>query len=379
MLITSDGARWHSQKRLIQPAFNRRQISDYKFFQQDLDTLITKIPRDKSTINLAPLFNAHAINLATRLLFDEPMSTLNPEFDSKPERFVDAVREANRGMEMRFRAGRLLPLMPRDHPFEAAKDIIHEYADAFVRKAVGYRKSWEQDGAESDEKGEDRYVFLRELAKESEDPLHLRNHILGMLLVASESTASVLTSLLSVLSDRQDLWARMRSEVLNMPDVEPNYERIKTLTTLNYVINEGLRLYPTLPISARIANKDTFLPTGGGPDKKSNVFVPKGTFVQINTQRLQRREDVYGPDAEEFKPERWASAKSLGHWDYAPFGGGPRVCIGQKFALVEVSYTLVRLLQEFSGIESREPNPWLEQVGISSTNGNGAKVCLTPA
>lgn len=167
------------------------------------------------------------------------MSTLNPEFDSKPERFVDAVREANRGMEMRFRAGRLLPLMPRDHPFEAAKDIIHEYADAFVRKAVGYRKSWEQDGAESDEKGEDRYVFLRELAKESEDPLHLRNHILGMLLVASESTASVLTSLLSVLSDRQDLWARMRSEVLNMPDVEPNYERIKTLTTLNYVISEG--------------------------------------------------------------------------------------------------------------------------------------------
>lgn len=239
VLITSDGARWHHQRRLIQPAFNRRQISDYKFFQQNLDTLISKIPRDKSTINLAPLFSAHAINLATRLLFDEPMSTLNPGFDSKPERFINAVRETNRGMEMRFRTGRLLPLMPRDHSFEAAKDIIHEYADAFVRKAVGYRKSWEQDGAESDDKGEDRYVFLRELAKESEDPLHLRNNMLGMLLVASESTASVLTSSLSVLSRRQDLWARMRSEVLSMGDVEPNYERIKTLTTLNYVINEG--------------------------------------------------------------------------------------------------------------------------------------------
>lgn len=51
----------------------------------------------------------------------------------------------------------------------------------------------------------------------------------------------------------------------------------------------------------------------------------------------------------------------------------------EHFALVEVSYTLVRLLQEFSGIESREPDLWLEQIGISSTNGNGAKVCLTPA
>ena len=243
VLITSDGARWHHQRRLLQPAFTRRQISDYSFFQQDLDTLITKIPRDKATINLAPLFNAHAINLATRLLFDEPMPALNPEFHSKPERFIDAVRETNRGMEMRLRTGRLLPLMPRDHPYEAAKDILHEYADAFVRKAVGYRKSWEQNGAENVEKGEDRYVFLRELAKESEDPLHLRNNMLGMLLVGSESTASFLTSSLSVLSNRQDLWARMRSEVLNMGDVEPTYERVKTLTTLNYVMNEGTNLY----------------------------------------------------------------------------------------------------------------------------------------
>lgn len=91
-----------------------------------------------------------------------------------------------------------------------------------------------------------------------------------------------------------------------------------------------LRLYPTLPISARMANKDTFLPRGGGPDQKSRVFVPKGTIVQINTQRFQRRKEAYGADAEEFKPERWASAKSIGYWDYLPFSGGPRICIGRK-------------------------------------------------
>ena len=51
----------------------------------------------------------------------------------------------------------------------------------------------------------------------------------------------------------------------------------------------------------------------------------------------------------------------------------------EQYALMEVSYTLVRLLQEFSGIESRDPDPWLEQIGISATNGNGAKVSLTPA
>ena len=59
-----------------------------------------------------------------------------------------------------------------------------------------------------------------------------------------------------------------------------------------YVDAIVLRLYPVLPISARMANKDTFLPTGGGPDRNSHVFVPKGTIVQINMQRLHRRKDI---------------------------------------------------------------------------------------
>ena len=239
VLITSDGALWQHQRNLLRPAFNRRQISDYPFFQQDLDDFIAKIPRDGSTINLAPLFKTLAINLATRLLFDEPMSALNPEFHSKPERFAEAARETNRGMEIRLRTGRLLPLLPRDHAFEAAKDVLHEYGDAFVRRAVEYRKKWEQGEAERSEKGEDRYVFLRELAKESENPRDLRDNLLGMLMVGSESTATILTSALSVLSNRQDLWAKMRSEVLDMREAEPNYERIRALTTLNHVMNEG--------------------------------------------------------------------------------------------------------------------------------------------
>lgn len=240
VLITSDGALWHHQRNLLRPAFNRRQISDYKFFQHDLDEFIAKIPRDGSTINLAPLFKTLGYDSATRLLFDEPMSTLNPEFDSKPERFLDAVRETNMGMEIRLRTGRLLPFIPRDHAFEAATNVLHEYGDAFVRRAVEYRKIWEQGGAETSEKGEDRYVFLRELAKESENPQDLRDNLLGMLLVGSESTATMLTSALSVLSNRQDLWAKMRSEVLDMREDEPSYERVRALTTLNYVMNEGI-------------------------------------------------------------------------------------------------------------------------------------------
>lgn len=94
---------------------------------------------------------------------------------------------------------------------------------------------------------------------------------------------------------------------------------------------EVLRLYPILPLSSRLANKDTLIPCGGGPDRKSKVFVPKGTIVGINTHALHRRQDIYGSDANEFKPERWASFDPIS-WAYLPFSAGPRVCIGRKCA-----------------------------------------------
>lgn len=60
------------------------------------------------------------------------------------------------------------------------------------------------------------------------------------------------------------------------------------------------------------------------------MFVPKGTQVMINTHTLHRREDVFGGDAEEFKPERWEALKGLNYWSFLPFGGGPRICIGRE-------------------------------------------------
>ena len=81
----------------------------------------------------------------------------------------------------------------------------------------------------------------------------------------------------------------------------------------------------------RLANKDTFIPCGGG-DGKSRVFVPSGTIIAINTYALHRRSDIYGTDANEFKPERWESLRPPS-WAYLPFSAGPRVCIGRKFPL----------------------------------------------
>ncbi|CAJ2507308.1 Uu.00g084940.m01.CDS01 [Anthostomella pinea] len=104
----------------------------------------------------------------------------------------------------------------------------------------------------------------------------------------------------------------------------------------------------------------TTLPTGGGPDGKFPVFVKKGQAVAYCVYVMHRRKDIYGEDAEKFRTERWEGdeLKNIHNYAYLPFNGGPRVCLGQEFALLEASYTIVRLMQLFPKIEvpSTEPD-----------------------
>ncbi|KAL8703953.1 MAG: hypothetical protein Q9201_002876 [Fulgogasparrea decipioides] len=330
VLITADGPRWHQQRAMLRPAFKKQQFSDFAFYERDIELLLRTIPADGSTVDLAPLFHTHALTLASRLLFDEPLATLNPEFASSSARFIEAFNSVNKGNQRRFRLGRFLPLMPRDGSYEGGCKVIHEYGDVFVRKALAYRQSLRVNGVSGDAEMKDRYVFLQELAKVIDDPQELRNHLLGMLLVGSETTASLLTGCLSLLSSRPHLWAKLHREAIGLG--VPNSESIKSFTSLNHVINEVLRLYPILPLFGRMANKDTFLPVGGGPFGTSRVFVPKGALAMINTHSLHRRPDIFRNAAGEFKPERWASLKTSDHWSYLPFGGGPRICIGREFS-----------------------------------------------
>ena len=81
------------------------------------------------------------------------------------------------------------------------------------------------------------------------------------------------------------------------------------------------------------------------------MLVRKGELVTFSQYVNSRKKNIYGADADEFSPERWETGE-LGRigWAYFPFNGGPRQCLGEDFALMEVSYTLVRLLQTFPTI-----------------------------
>ena len=125
---------------------------------------------------------------------------------------------------------------------------------------------------------------------------------------------------------------------------------------MTLIYEEALRLYPSVPVNTRTAVRNTFLPVGGGPDLQSPVFIPEGAAVAYSVYSMHRRPDLYGMDAELYRPERWDEHMPLNDdpinasWGYLPFNGGPRICLGMDFGLTEAAYTVVRLFQKFPAL-----------------------------
>lgn len=155
---------------------------------------------------------------------------------------------------------------------------------------------------------------------------------------------------------------------------------ISFFSTANHsqnVIKEILRLYPIIPYNVRMSLKDTTLPRGGGLDGLSPIGVLKDTTIVYSPLFLQRRQQHYPENANylEFIPERWESWQP-GHWNYIPFNGGPRICIGQQFALTEMGYTITRLLQKFDRVESCTRGDTGEKADIVLRPAEGVQVRL---
>jgi len=90
-----------------------------------------------------------------------------------------------------------------------------------------------------------------------------------------------------------------------------------------------MRLYPPVPFNAKIANKDTTLPCGGGADGTASILVKKGQRVIFSSWNSHRNFKIFGEDEHEFRPERWEHLTAAAP-GYIPFNSGPRACPGRK-------------------------------------------------
>lgn len=344
-IFTTDGAAWQHSRDLIRPNFVRSQVGDLDTFERHVSHLIQAIPRDGSTVNLQDLFFRLTIDSATEFLFGESTNCLAPGTSTESSTaFAEAFNRSQEAIGNHTRMG-IFAILP-DPEFKKDCKIVHDFADLYVNRALEYRKTHYIEKA--DLQPGDRYVFLNELVKGTTDPVQIRSELLNVLLAGRDTTASLLSNIWWTLSKRPDVWAKLRAEVDALGGEAPTYAQIKDMKYLRFVMNEceslqkrgrkhrkpsnltalALRIHPVVPGNARMALKDTVVPLGGGPDGKSPVFIPKGWTLAWSVWTMHRRKDLFGEDAEEFKPERWETLRP--GWEYLPFNGGPRICIGRQ-------------------------------------------------
>ncbi|KAL1306193.1 hypothetical protein AAFC00_004294 [Neodothiora populina] len=374
-IFDTDGPEWKHSREMLRPNFHRSQIANLDTFETHVSHFLEAIPRDGSMIDLKDLFFRLTMDSATEFLFGEStMCLVSGTSTVSNARFAEAFERGQQGMSSAIRWGRLDFLRPKK-VYQADTKYVHDFVDTYVEKGLAKRPQ-----LLSEEKSEtDRYLFIDELVRQTDDRHRIRSELLNVLLAGRDTTASLLTNVWFVLSKRPDIWNKLQEEVEQMDGERPTFESLKEMKYLKAILNESLRLHPIVPLNSREAVVDTVLPVGGGPDGKAPLFIKKGQVVQWDLYAMHRRKDFYGQDADEFKPERWLGENGLRPgWEYLPFNGGPRICIGQQFALTEASYTTIRLAQEFKGIESRDPGPWREGIHLTCVNAGGCKCALTP-
>lgn len=207
-----------------------------------------------------------------------------------------------------------------------------DFADKLVERRLDKRLNASAEPADE----HSRYVFLDELILQTTDKTKIRSELLNILLAGRDTTASLLSNVWFEMSKRPDIFNRLRKEVHDIVGKDkPSYQDLKDLKYLRSIINESQRLYPIVPSNARQSLVDAVMPRGGGPDGQAPVLIPKGSFVSWHLYSMHRRKDIYGEDADEFKPERWLDTENDGNplrpgWGFLPFNGGPRICIGRK-------------------------------------------------
>lgn len=160
-----------------------------------------------------------------------------------------------------------------------------------------------------------------------------------------ETTANLLAWTLVLLSLHQEWQEKARQEVWEVcgRQGEPNADNLNKLKVVGMILNESLRLYPPVPEYGRRELFDDVRMDDG-------TVLPRGAGIAISCLHIHRDKEVWGEDADEFRPDRFAKGVSQAcknPYAFMPFGIGPRICIGQQFALMEAKVILSLILQSF--------------------------------
>lgn len=266
-------------------------------------------------------------------------------------------------------------VVPRQRKFQEDLKVINDCLDGLIKGARETRQEEDIEALQqrdySKVKDASLLRFLVDMRGEDTDDRQLRDDLMTMLIAGHETTAAVLTWATFMLAQNPEKVLKAQEEVDNVLGGRlPTWDDIKNLKYIRLIVAEALRLYPQPPLLIRRSLQPDNLP-GGFKGDATGYAIPKGVDIFISVYNLHRS-PYFWDNPEEFEPERFLQEKSgsniegwagfdpkrgqsslyanevMADFAFLPFGGGPRKCVGDQFALMESTVALAMVMQKFS-------------------------------
>lgn len=386
-LIPADLVTWKQRRRVIAPGFHALYLEAMvKVFTDCSQRTISKLEnlleeedsKGGKTIELD--LEAEFSNLALDII---GLGVFNYDFGSvtKESPVIKAVYGTL--FEAEHRSTFYIPywnipltrwLVPRQRKFQKDLKIINDCLDALIKNAKETRQETDVEQLQQRDylniKDASLLRFLVDMRGVDVDDRQLRDDLMTMLIAGHETTAAVLTWAIYLLAQHPSKMKKAQAEIDSVLSAEQiSFESLKKLAYLRLIVVEALRLYPQPPLLIRRALKSDNLP-GGFKGNESGYAIPAGTDIFISVYNLHRS-PYFWDNPDEFEPERFLVKKDsegiegwsgfdpsrspgalypnevISDFAFLPFGGGPRKCVGDQFALMESTIALAMLLQKF--------------------------------
>jgi cytochrome P450 len=355
-LLTSEGALWKRQRKLIAPSLTPKQIASYaETMARCAQTWVTRC-------NAREVRDIHAdmtevtLEIVVETLFGTTLSSGHDSVGSALDRLMSDFQVLVQTWRQFF---------PRWVPF-AARRRMNRTAKELDRILFGLIAKKKEAAATSGVHGDDllsRLLAARDEEGSGMSDQQLRDECITLFLAGHETTANALSFACLLLAENPAAANTLVAEVRQvLGDRMPGVDDLPRLPYTDAVVRETLRLRPPAHIFGREATKEQTL---------GNYRIPKGSTVLISPWALHHDARFF-PEPDRFRPERWldGSAKNAPKHAYLPFGGGVRVCIGNHFAMMEAVLVLATMARTFR-FERVSNDPVALQAAVTLRPRNG--------
>jgi cytochrome P450 len=326
-LLTSEGDFWLRQRRLAQPAFHRARIAAYAETMVRLAERMLEGWRDGESRDVHAEMMRLTLQIVSKTLFDADVDADVQEVN----RALEAIMEHNSDFRRLILTPSWLPTLRNIRAALATRRL-----NKIIYRIIGQRR------AEGRNAGDLLSMLLHAQDEDGSrmTDRQLRDEVITLFLAGHETTALSLSWTWWLLAQHPQVEAKLHAELeATLGGRTPALEDLPKLRYLDHVVTESMRLYPPAWGMARLAIEDAEI---GG------YKIRKGSGVSLS-QWVVHRDPRWYESPEEFQPERWEGdlLKRLPRFAYFPFGGGPRQCIGNTFALMETALILATIAQKF--------------------------------